>query len=177
MSSSISQNIWICRQNPYALKSEDFIKFIKVNDIISCPFGHSNDNNVIKGEYDEDGKNQDKRFVKETRKDDYIIVPIEGKKKFILKRILKSKIKVKSHRGLWLIKKNNQVKHIVNDGNLTKKMIKKYSIEWMRMAYKKCETIGEYDYDTMTDFPRQTFTKLRNEKILHKIQNVCNINF
>ena len=175
---SISQtNIWICRQNPYGLRSKDFIKFIKINDIISCPFGHSNGNDVIEGQYYAEARNQDKRFVEETIKGDYIIVPIEGEKKFILKRILKNKIKIKSHRGLWLIKTNNEVKKIVNDGNLTKKMKKKYNIEWMRMAYKKCETIGEYDYDTMVDFSRQSFTKLKKEEVLHKIQNICNINF
>jgi len=103
----------IIRQNPYGLKSNDFIEYIKHNNIITSPYGHSikYTHNIMDNIYSEnESKRQDKKFVEDLKIDDYVIIPIEKSKKFILKQIINSDIKYKTIE-LYLIK--NREDHII----------------------------------------------------------------
>lgn len=171
------------RQNPSGLASKDFINFIKSNNFITCPWGHSNDytDNVWNGKYNIDAKGQDKRFVEELKVGDYIVIPIEGKKKilkkkFLLKIVTNSELKCKTFRTIYAIKEDGKYVKILNQDNITNEFDDpKYCIEFMKMTYKECENLGEFPYDfDSRKFPRNSFSNIKKFEIINNIKRICN---
>ena len=168
------------RQNPSALKSSDFIDFIKNNNLITCPWGHSNDctDNVWNRMYNVEAKGQDKKFCEELNVGDYVVIPIERKKKFMLKKITNSQLKCKTFRNMYAIKEGNRYVKILNENSITTEFENpKYCIEFMKMTYKECENLGTFPYECNSNkFPRKTYSTLQNPEMIQRIKTICNIN-
>lgn len=143
----------IIRQNPYGLKSKDFIEYIENNDIITCPFGHSIQytNKIIFDIFNfyGDSKHVDQKFTNELEENDLVVIPIEGKKKFILKKITNSNNHFKTIPLLLIKNIDGKVIKIVTATNYSDEDQNNvnYQAELLKITYKHCENLGTFNYN------------------------------
>ena len=94
------QQYWSIRQNPYANTNQIQMRdFIISKNIITCPFGHLDNerNNVINGVYNEKNPewkshSQDRKFIENMNIGDIVLISFAGLKECIIARIISEPI-------------------------------------------------------------------------------------
>ena len=97
---SLFQQFWSLRQNPWAATDQTQMRdFIISQKIVSCPFGHfgGERNNVITDEFNEKSdwwksRSQDRRFIREMKIGDIVVIPFPKQRTSILCRIVSGPI-------------------------------------------------------------------------------------
>jgi hypothetical protein len=161
--------LYLIRQNPYNLKSQDFYSLIEEQSIITCPYGHNKDlsKKISDNTYNFDvSSRQDKRFIEDIKINDYIIVPVEKTKKCIIKKII-SDPRVKTFEYIFDIKNKNKVINIKNISNICDEEKKDINLEFepKKMYYRDCINIGVFEYDLNHKIPINSLCEIKNESI------------
>ena len=162
--------VWCCRQNPHAVKSEDFHDFVQNRDIITAPYGHTHvyADEIARGIFSDD---QARRFVKEVVVGDFVVVPIEGTKTFYLKQVTNSAWKVKTFLDLFDIRDSTQNNNVVGikflkNITLSEQENTNLTFEPKKIVYKECRNLGVFDYsNTELSFVIRSLSVLGKNKI------------
>lgn len=166
------------RQNAHEVRSSDFYSFVEEESLITCPYGHTIHltKNIHNGKYNTEANGQDKKFIENLCVNDYIVIPIEGMKKCIIKRIT-SEPKVKIFENIFDIRKNGKIISIKKSINITDEEKKDINLvfEPKQMYYRDCINLGIYDYDFNNRFAINSICNVKSIVIKNFVLSKINI--